>query len=125
MRDQEQARIFAKNIRRYISASGKAQKDIAKDLGFNPTTFNTWCVGKVMPSLGKVQAIADYFHIGKTDLLEEKQDGNDGAIVLSEFEAGLILAYRSAADSMKEAVNVLLGVTKKGSEEQERDEYSA
>lgn len=70
MTDKEQAQVFAKNLRHFISLSGKSQKEVAKDLGFNPTTFNTWCVGKILPSLGKIQKIADYFNIGKSSLLE-------------------------------------------------------
>lgn len=72
MTDEEQKRIFSKNINYYISQSGKQQKEIAKDLGYSPTTFNTWCVGKIIPSSGKVQKIADYFGIGKSDLLDDK-----------------------------------------------------
>lgn len=65
-------RIFAKNLNFYISKSNKQQNEVAKDLGFPPTTFNTWCVGKVMPKMGKVQALADYFGVLKSDLLEDK-----------------------------------------------------
>lgn len=72
MTDEEQKRIFSKNINYYISQSGKQQKEIAKELGYSPTTFNTWCVGKIIPSAGKVQKIADYFGIGKSDLLDDK-----------------------------------------------------
>ena len=72
MTEEEQKRIFSKNINFYISQSGKQQKEVAKELGYNPTTFNTWCVGKIVPSAGKVQRIADYFGIGKSDLLDDK-----------------------------------------------------
>lgn len=72
MTDEEQKRIFAKNINFYISQSGKQQKEVAKDLGYSATTFNTWCVGKILPSTGKIQKIADYFNIGKSDLLDDK-----------------------------------------------------
>lgn len=72
MTDEEQKRIFAKNLTYYISLSGKQQKEVAKDLGYSPTTFNTWCVGKIIPSAGKIQHIADYFKIGKSDLLDDK-----------------------------------------------------
>lgn len=71
--DYLQRKIFAKNLNFYISKSGKQQNEVAKDLGFPPTTFNTWCMGKVMPKMGKVQAIADYFDIVKSDLLESKE----------------------------------------------------
>ena len=72
MTDEEQKRIFSKNLRHFIAESGKQQNEIAKDLGFAPTTFNTWCMGKIMPRMGKVQAIADYFGILKSDLIDDK-----------------------------------------------------
>lgn len=72
MTEEEQKKIFSKNINYYINQSGKQQKEIAKDLGYNSTTFNTWCVGKIIPSTGKIQKIADYFGIGKSDLLDDK-----------------------------------------------------
>lgn len=72
MTDEEQKKIFSKNLNYYIASSGKQQKEVAKDLGISPTTFNTWCVGKIMPRMGKVQKIADYFKIGKSDLIEDR-----------------------------------------------------
>lgn len=88
MSEQEQKKIFAKNLAYYIGQSGKQQKEIAAELGISPTTFNTWCVGKIIPSMGKVQKIADYFHIGKTDLLEERGEHyylNDDARDMAQF----------------------------------------
>lgn len=72
MTEEEQKKIFSKNLNRYIELSGKMQKEIATDLGYSPTTFNTWCVGKIIPGAGKIQKIADYFNIGKSDLLDDK-----------------------------------------------------
>lgn len=74
MTEEEQRKIFSKNLNYYISNSGKQQKEIAADLGISPTTFNTWCVWKIMPRMGKVQAIADYFNIGKSDLIDDKSN---------------------------------------------------
>lgn len=72
MTDNEK-KIFAKNLNYYIAQSGKQQKEIAKDIEVNQTTFNMWCLGKSMPnSGGKIQKIADYFGIGKSDLVDEK-----------------------------------------------------
>lgn len=72
MTDKEQKRIFAKNLNHYINLSNKQQKEIAQELGFNPKTFNGWCNQLSMPTMGKVQALADYFGIGKSDLLDDK-----------------------------------------------------
>lgn len=72
MTDEEQKRIFSKNLRYYVAQSGKQQKEIADDLKVNQKTFNGWCTGLSMPKAGKVQTISDYFKIGKTDLLDDK-----------------------------------------------------
>ena len=72
MTDEEQKRIFSKNLNHYVYLSGKQQKEIAEILHFNQKTFNGWCKGLSMPTMGKVQKIADYFNIGKSDLLDEK-----------------------------------------------------
>ena len=41
MTDEEQKKIFSLNLNRYINSSGKLQKEIATELGYSPTTFNT------------------------------------------------------------------------------------
>lgn len=73
MKDDIQNKIFARNLNYYVNLSGKQQKEIAKDLGFNFKTFNGWCNGLSIPTMGKVQTLADYFKIGKSDLLEDKK----------------------------------------------------
>ena len=74
MTNEEQKRIFARNLSKYISLNGKQQKDVAKDLGINPTTLNMWCNGNALPSTGKIRKLADYFRIGMTELTEEKAE---------------------------------------------------
>lgn len=74
MTDEEQKRIFSKNLNKYMTINQKQQIDVAKDLGINPTTLNMWCKGKSMPNVGKIQKLADYFRIGKSDLTDEKEN---------------------------------------------------
>ena len=74
MSEDKQKKIFTKNLNSYIEASGKTQLEIAKSIGVSPQTFNTWCKGIAIPRMGKVQALADYFHINKSDLIEEKDE---------------------------------------------------
>lgn len=72
MTDEEQKRIFSKNLNHYITASQKTQKEIAHAIEVSPQTFNTWCQGIAIPRMGKVQRLADYFGIGKSDLIDDK-----------------------------------------------------
>lgn len=72
MTEKEQRQIFSRNLNDYITENGKSQKQVALDLGIHPTTFNTWCVGRVLPRMCIIEQIAEYFHIRKTDLLSDK-----------------------------------------------------
>ena len=72
MEDNIQKRIFSKNLRRYMDSVGKPQSEVAKAIGVSPQTFNTWFNGIALPRMGKVQALADYFHCYKSDLIEDK-----------------------------------------------------
>lgn len=71
MNDEIQKKIFSQNLNYYILESGKTQKEIAAQIGVSPQTFNTWCQGIAIPRMGKVQMLADYFHINKSDLIEK------------------------------------------------------
>ena len=76
MTDEEQKRVFAKNLNKYIALNNKQQIDVAKDLDISPTTLNMWCKGNSMPSTGKIRKLADYFRIGMSDLTDEKHKEN-------------------------------------------------
>lgn len=76
MSEDKQKIVFSKNLNSYVEKSGKTQLEIAKSIGVSPQTFNTWCKGIAIPRMGKVQALADYFHINKSDLIEDKADRN-------------------------------------------------
>ncbi len=76
MTDEEQKKIFSKNLNHYISLSNKTQKEIADSIDVSPQTFNTWCQGIAIPRMGKVQRLADYFNVGKSDLIDDKPFSN-------------------------------------------------
>lgn len=77
MSDELQKRIFAKNLNKYLSIKNKTQKEVADAIQVSPQTFNTWCQGIALPRMGKVQLLSDYFGIGKSDLLDEKEENAD------------------------------------------------
>ena len=65
-------RVFAQNLQRYIAEAGKTQKEIAEAIGVSAPTFNEWVSGKKFPRIDKIQRLADYFGVLKSDLIEEK-----------------------------------------------------
>lgn len=65
--------IFSDNLRRYMKDHDKSRKEVAEALGVSYYTFSDWVNGKKYPRMDKVEKLANYFGILKSDLIEEKQ----------------------------------------------------
>ena len=76
MSDEDQKRVFTRNLHRLIDESGKTQKEIADAIGVTPQRFNTWYQGISIPRIGVVQALADYFGVPKSALIDEDMPYN-------------------------------------------------
>ena len=48
------------------------RKQVCDDLGFKYTTFTDWYNGNKYPRIDKIEILADYFGVLKSDLIEEK-----------------------------------------------------
>ena len=72
MGEDLQKKIFAQNLTYFLNLNGKKQIDLSNELGIGLSTINSWCTGSKMPRMDKVQLLADYFGIGKSDLLDDK-----------------------------------------------------
>ena len=66
--------IFARNLQHQMDVNNKTRKDVCKALGFSYYTFSDWVNGKKYPRMDKVEMLADYFGILKSDLIEEKTE---------------------------------------------------
>lgn len=64
--------IMAKNLRYYIEKSGKERRELAEIWGFPYSTVSEWVNGKKYPRIDRIEIMADYFGILKSDLIEEK-----------------------------------------------------
>ena len=72
MQTEENKKIMARNIKRYMDQKGVTNQQLCEDLGFKYTTFLDWIKAVTYPRIGKIEAMADYFGILKSDLIEEK-----------------------------------------------------
>lgn len=71
MSDELQKKIFSENLNRLLQDREKTQSEVAKEIDVSPQTFNTWTQGIAIPRMGKIQRLADYFHIEKSVLLDK------------------------------------------------------
>lgn len=68
--------IMANNIKYYLKLYNKTPSDICKLLGFPAATFSDWINAKSYPRIDKIELMANYFGISKSDLVELKTDDN-------------------------------------------------
>ena len=63
--------IMARNIQYYMDKYGKSRQDMCDALGVKYTTFTDWVKGNSYPRIDKIELMANYFGISKSDLVEE------------------------------------------------------
>lgn len=75
MSDLGNREIMAQNIKYYMDKNNKTRNEICHDLGFAYSTFSDWVNGKKYPRIDKIELMAKYFNVSKTDLVERHQKG--------------------------------------------------
>lgn len=70
-------KIFVKKLNYYMAINDKKQIDLINDLskyGITRSTVSSWCTGRRMPGIEKIDLLAEYFNINRSDLLEDKKE---------------------------------------------------
>lgn len=63
--------VFAKNLKKYMQLNGKTRNEVCQALGLKYTTFTDWVNAKKYPRMDKIEMLANYFGIKKSDLIED------------------------------------------------------
>ena len=64
--------IMAKNIKYYMELNKVTQTDLCNMLGFKMSTFSDWVHARTYPRIDKIEMLANYFGIEKSDLVEDR-----------------------------------------------------
>ncbi|WP_059361901.1 helix-turn-helix domain-containing protein [Veillonella tobetsuensis] len=70
-------KVFAKNLSNLLARNKKTQADLVADLRLNKSTISTWVNGTKMPRMNKIEQLANYFGVEKSDLIEDKSDTDE------------------------------------------------
>lgn len=62
---------MAKNIQYYMDLRGVSRKEMCDALHFKYSTLSEWLQAKKYPRIDKIEMMANYFGIEKSDLVEE------------------------------------------------------
>lgn len=97
--------VFIHNLNTIMKDRKVSRKELAKGLNIPYTTLTDWCTGRIFPRVEKINMIADYFGIKKSDLIEEILEDEDDLLnddtvivdVFSKIYFGNILSDKTNA----------------------------
>lgn len=100
---------LAKNLSYYLEKTGRSQKELAEVVGVAASTFNDWIKAKKYPRIDKIEILADYFGILKSDLIEEKSEEHKGMQEKNSTITNIIVRMRTDDEflSLIETLNTL------------------
>ncbi|MCI8641513.1 MAG: helix-turn-helix domain-containing protein [Clostridia bacterium] len=69
---KNQKEIFSNNLKKWLSIRNKTQTDIVEKFNISPSTVSDWCNAKKFPRIDKIEMLANFLNIYKSDLIEER-----------------------------------------------------
>lgn len=75
MSDLGNKEIMGKNIQRLMDNAGISRTKLSDDLDIAYTTITSWINGESYPRIDKIELMAAYFGVSKSELVE-RQDGS-------------------------------------------------
>ena len=72
MSNNKSKEIFSTNLEKLMSSRNVDRNKLSSDLGLKYTTVRDWLKGITYPRRGKIELLADYFGVNKSDLIEDK-----------------------------------------------------
>lgn len=89
--------IMAKNIDKHMKKRGISRRKLSADLGISYTTVTDWINAKTYPRIDKIEMMANYFGINKSDLVEESSTHNVTPIKENTTEIKTLPLYGNVA----------------------------
>lgn len=78
MSNNNSKEIFSANLEKLMRSRDVDRNKLCSDLGLKYTTVRDWLKGITYPRIGKIELLADYFGVNKSDLIEDKtQEGKE------------------------------------------------
>lgn len=102
---------MAQNIQRLMDKCGIDRNKICTDLGFKYTTFTDWVKGNTYPRIDKIEMMANYFGVSKSDLVERYDENKP-------YYANLeVTQFAQAIQNSPYANNLITSITDLSEEE--------
>lgn len=107
MNEDNTSKIIAKNLKRLMDDRELSNVELSEIIGVSESTVGKWLLEKSIPRMGAIEKLASYFHINKSDLLEDRSNAKEVTLdiqprkipILGKIAAGTpILAVENHED---------------------------
>ena len=99
----ENKKVMALNISNQMIKNNVNAAEVCRALGIKQNTFSDWVNAKTYPRIDKIEMMAKFFHISKSDLVEAHPDEE-----LRDDEIELLQIYNTLNHAgMKETHNLI------------------
>ncbi|HEM3637144.1 TPA: XRE family transcriptional regulator [Streptococcus suis] len=78
--------VMSNNLKYYMNKKGVDRNQLCSDLDLKYMTVSDWINAKTYPRIDKIESLANYFGINKSDLIEEKSTIPSSSIPLPNFD---------------------------------------
>ena len=115
MTEAEQRKIFSENLTNLLQRCGKTQLQLANSLDVSKSTVSSWCSGIKMPRMGKIDEIAAWLSVSRSELIEEGGGNTDNKDVSDLLEAlrtrpEMRLLFSVSKDATKEDIEKAVAI---------------
>lgn len=85
-------KTMSKNLKKYLKLYNVSRTQLSESLDISYSTISDWINGNAYPRIDKIEMMANYFGINKSDLVEENYNNETSALkipVLGNVAAGI------------------------------------
>lgn len=84
MANEKEKMILSNNLRKFLKLHRMNSNELARKLDIPESTVANWTTGQNYPRIDKIQLMADYFGIRKSDLTEDKTSNDSGLVKVEQ-----------------------------------------
>lgn len=107
MSDLGNKEIFAKNLKYYMELNSKSRNDLARELEIPYTTITSWYNAEFYPRIDKIEQLASYFCIEKSDLIESKSN-KEHSVKISQKDMETFNKIKPLAEDKRQLLEIFL-----------------
>lgn len=110
MSDLGNREVMARNLQRLMEEHGVTRVELCEAIGVKYTTLTDWVKGNTYPRIDKIELLANYFGVEKSDLIEEKTVDEFRQRILDENHAILKALEKATPEERKTIEKIIKSI---------------